>query len=49
MRFLAELFSEPAIFGSNVHDHALLPMVDPTGEQQLPRLQKGIHISPNAL
>jgi hypothetical protein len=50
--FLAELLSEHAILRSRMLDHVLLSMVDPAGqdqEQQLPGLQKGIHVFPNAL
>src|SRR5271166_5290274 len=44
--FLAELFLQDLVFGSQVVDHGLLPVVDPAGqngEEELPRLQDKVH------
>ena len=49
--FLAELVSEHVILGSKVLDYFLLSMIDPAGqdqEQQMPGLQKELHVSRNA-
>ena len=49
---LPELLSEHAILSSKVLDSVLLSMIDPAGqnqEQKLPELEKGFHISPNAV
>ena len=52
MRFVAELLSENPVFCQKVIDSLLLSTIDPTGEdqeQELPWLQKGFHVSPNAV
>ena len=44
--FLAELFLEHVVLGSQVLDHLLLLLVDPAGqndEQELPRLEDEAH------
>ena len=49
--FFAELLSEHPILRKQVLDGVLLPAVDPAGknqEQQLPWLQQGLHVPPNA-
>jgi hypothetical protein len=48
----AEILSKDPIFSQKVIDGLLLSTIDPPGEdqeQELPRLQKGFHISPNAV
>ena len=50
--FFAEFLPKHAILSSKILDDVLLSMIDPAGqdqEQQLPGLQKGLHISPNAV
>jgi hypothetical protein len=49
--FLTEFFSEHFIFGLQIINNILLFAVDPPGqdeEEQLPRLQNEVHISPDA-
>jgi hypothetical protein len=53
LRFLAyaELLSEHAILDTKIFDDVLLSLIDPTGrdkKQQLPGMQRGMQISPNA-
>jgi hypothetical protein len=48
----AEILSKDPIFSQKVIDGLLLSTIDPPGEdqeQELPWLQKGLHISPNAV
>ena len=47
-----ELLSEHTILGPKVLDHVLLLAIDPAGQdqdQELPRLQKGLHNDPDAV
>jgi len=47
---LAEFFFQPLVLGAQVFEDFLLMPVDPAGEdqeQQLPRLQNRLHISPD--
>jgi hypothetical protein len=49
---LAKLFFQHLVFGLQVLEDFFLLSVNPTGqdkEQQLASLQKGLHISPNAV